>query len=182
MICDECQQRAVTVHITRVVNNHKTQLNLCDECAKKYQKQFSFGAGFEQDFSIHKFLAGLLDEDLGEKIPYETGLEIKCEKCGLTYADFSQHGRLGCGRCYDTFKAKMDPLLERIHGSSVHTGKVPGKTLSRHRDREQHDDRFMELNRLRKELQSLVEQELFEEAATVRDRIRELEASQGSTS
>ncbi len=178
MICDECQQRPVTVHLTRIANNRKTELHLCEDCAKKYQKQFS--AGFDHNFSIHKFLAGLLDEELTESPALEP--VVKCSMCGLTYGDFSKHGRLGCGRCYDTFRNKIDPLLERIHGSSVHSGKVAGSKSRQDAGNEKESGRIQEIERLRGELQSLVVQELFEEAAEVRDRIKELESSTGSTS
>lgn len=182
MFCDECQQRPVSVHITRIVNNQKTQLNLCEECAKKYQKQFSFGAGFEQNFSIHKFLAGLLDEDLENDFPVDTASVVKCEKCGMAYADFTKHGRLGCGQCYDTFRNRIDPLLERIHGSNVHVGKSPGKAFSQKTETAKDDNHLQEIDKLRKELQFLVDQELFEEAAKVRDRIKEMEAGPDSAS
>lgn len=174
MICDECQQRPVTVHLTRITNNRKTELHLCEDCAKKYQKQF---AGFDHSFSIHKFLAGLLDEDISESPAFEP--VVKCPMCGMTYGDFSKHGRLGCGQCYDTFRVKLDPLLEKIHGSSVHLGKVPGRKPKQEAGKEKENQ---EIERLRRKLQSLVEQELFEEAAEVRDRIKELESSTGSTS
>ena len=43
MMCQECQMRPATVHITKIVNNQKSQIHLCEECAK--QKQMSFSAG-----------------------------------------------------------------------------------------------------------------------------------------
>jgi len=170
VLCDECGERPATIHITKIVNNNRTKLNLCDQCAQKYQTQhFSFS--FEPTFSIHKFLAGLLDEDFdigqGIKIP-KTDAGLKCNKCGMTYAEFTRNGRLGCGECYETFRPKLKPLLNRIHGSSTHTGKIPkhlGENIRYKR----------ELEDLRRELKNLVAEERFEEAAVVRDKIRELE-------
>ena len=183
MICDECQKRPTKVHITRIVNGQKTNLSLCEECAKKYQKYFSPSPNPEQSFSIHKFLAGLLDEDFEEGVPLEFQTEDKCPKCGLTYGEFSVHGRLGCGQCYQTFKTRIDPLLEKIHGNNVHVGKLPGQVASAIYEEDiQADETQQELGKLRSELQALVAEERFEEAATVRDRIREIEAQIEGTS
>lgn len=190
MLCDECHKRPVKVHITRIINGQKTKLNLCEECAQKYQKFFTPGPGFGQSFSITKFLAGLLDDELEGGVSLETQQELKCPKCGLSYADFSVHGRLGCGECYNTFRSRIDPLLEKIHGSNTHYGKVPNRINifnvgTAEEDRtgnDRTDNKLRELDRLRSRLQFLVDRERFEEAATVRDKIRELEAQIEGTS
>ena len=153
MLCDECGKRPATVHITKIVNDHRTKLDLCEECAQKYKKQhFSFS--FEPTFSIHNFLAGLLEDEFdidigpGVTVPKtETGLQ--CDKCGMTFVEFSRNGRLGCGQCYETFREKLKPLLKRVHGNYTHTGKVP-KHLGE-------NIRFKrELEDLRRELKNLV--------------------------
>jgi protein arginine kinase activator len=35
MICQSCNQREANVHITKIINGVKTEMHLCDECAKK---------------------------------------------------------------------------------------------------------------------------------------------------
>ena len=179
MICDECKKRPTTVHIAQIVNGHKTQLSLCEECAKKYQKNISTGIG-DASFSIHKFLAGLLDEEVDKGVAPRVKADTTCSGCGLTYADFSAHGRLGCGQCYDAFQRKIDPLLVKIHRKNVHAGKFPQVVVDEELSEEVHAHR--ELDRLRSELQVLIDEERFEEAATVRDRIRELEGQIEGTS
>jgi len=173
LICDECKKRPTTVHITHIVNGHKTKLNLCEECAKKYQTKIPTGFG-DTNFAVHKFLAGLLDEELDKGISPRVKPDTTCPGCGLTYADFSAHGRLGCGECYDAFQRKIDPLLVKIHRKNVHSGKFPQAVVDEEFTEELRV--YKELERLRNELQMLVEEERFEEAATTRDRIRELEA------
>jgi protein arginine kinase activator len=176
LICDECQKRPVKVHITRIVNGQKTKLNLCEECAGKYQKFFT-PPNIGQNFSITKFLAGLLDDDLGGEVPFQPQTEISCPKCGLSYDDFSVHGRLGCGECYETFKTRIGPLLDKIHGNNKHVGKTPLHALRGDIGiKDSQDPLETKLNGLRSKLQELVEEERFEEAAAVRDEIRELEA------
>lgn len=179
MICDECKKRPTKVHITRIINGEKTKISLCEECADKYRKKPLFGTG-EANFTIQKFLAGLLDEEIDKDISPRVRPETTCTGCGLTYADFSAHGRLGCGECYTNFARKIDPLLVKIHRKNVHSGKVPRSMPGE--DLTQEVQAHKELDRLRRELQLLVEEERFEEAATTRDRIRELEAQLNSTS
>lgn len=167
MLCEECKQRPATVHITRIINNQKSQVNLCEECAREYHQQWGFG--FEPNFSIPQFLAALLQHEAPE-VPagWQEGAGLGCRACGLTYDEFRRTGRLGCAQCYAFFGDRLEPLLQRVHGVSRHVGKVPrraGGNLSIKR----------EIERLRAELERLVAAEEYEKAAQVRDRIRELE-------
>ena len=63
----------------------------------------------------------------------------------------------------------MLPLLENIHGDPPrHTGKVPRRLP-------QNKQMQSELVQLRKQLLQAVNKEAYEEAARIRDRIRQLE-------
>ncbi len=166
MICQECKKRQATVHLTKIINNNKTEVHLCQQCAGE-KGEFDFA--FEPKFSIHHLFAGLLDLDGFETtvgIPVTT--KIQCENCGLTYAQFSQIGRLGCSECYESFKDKLNILLRRIHGSTQHTGKVPLRSGSVLKIKK-------EIQELRSQLQKKIVDEEFEEAAKIRDHIRKLE-------
>jgi len=35
MICEVCRKNAATVHVTKVVNNVRTELHLCQQCARE---------------------------------------------------------------------------------------------------------------------------------------------------
>lgn len=167
MLCQQCQQRPATVYITKIVNNQKSQMNLCEECAREYQYQWGFGV--QPNFSLPQFLAGLLQHEPEIEPRAERAASLRrCDYCGLSYDEFRQTGQLGCNQCYENFRSRLEPLLRRIHGGSTHTGKVPrrgGGTL-----RLRHD-----IDQLRGDLQVLIANEEFEKAAQVRDRIRELE-------
>jgi protein arginine kinase activator len=93
---------------------------------------------------------------------------LACEACGISYVDFRNHGRFGCAHDYDAFKAELLPLLDSIHGDVKHLGKTP-RRLPRTQSAQ------VELTTLRRRLQQLVTEENYEEAARVRDRIKELE-------
>ncbi|HUW63366.1 MAG TPA: UvrB/UvrC motif-containing protein [Spirochaetia bacterium] len=169
MLCERCQQRAATVHITEIMNNQTKKLHLCEQCARDLQAQ-SFG--FLPQFEIHSFLAGLLDMGQGTAKSEEQGEQISCPHCGLTDSQFAQSGLLGCGHCYSTFKERMQPLVGRIHGHERHTGKVPERTGGYAR-------LIQQVERLKEELKQVVAREEFELAADLRDRIKELEKGIG---
>ncbi|AKX92989.1 hypothetical protein MTHERMOG20_12200 [Moorella thermoacetica] len=159
MLCERCQERPASVHVTRIINGEKTELYLCQECARELQPQLNF--------SIPQFLAGLLDYDPELEVKAPPAVE-RCPECGLTYEQFHETGRLGCPECYHHLAPRLDPLIRRIQGSSQHRGKVPRRAGGNLRLRR-------EIENLRARLQQLVQQEEFEKAAQVRDRIRDLE-------
>ncbi len=166
MLCQECNKAPATVHLTRIVKDKKTEVHLCQQCAsEKGELEFAF----EHKFPIHHFFAGMLDFDgLETPVGIPGTTKIQCNNCGLTYAQFSQIGRLGCSDCYGSFGDKLGSLLRRIHGSTRHTGKVPQRSGSAIKVKK-------ELEQLRKEMQQKIADEEFEEAARIRDQIRVLE-------
>jgi len=97
------------------------------------------------------------------------GAEVKCPRCGFTQADFKKAGRLGCPDCYKTFSDALDGLLKTMHKGTRHVGKVP-ESLRHSRDLA---DR---LKTLQKKLTRAVEAEDFEEAAILRDEIKQTSA------
>jgi len=165
MMCQECGKRPATVFITKIVNNHKEQIALCEECAKKYQQSWNFGV--VPDFSIHKFLANLLQET---EIDRSRGLEteVRCPNCGLTFSEFKETGKLGCGECYHTFDKALQPFIRRVQGTLQHGGKIPERIGGNLKVRQK-------LEKLKIKLQDAIRLEEFEEAARLRDEIREME-------
>ena len=161
MVCNICGKNQATVHLTEIIDDQITELHLCEECAQKK------GAQIESHFGLSDLLAGLAD--LGTQFnKTKTDVKLKCPKCGLTYEDFKKVGRLGCGECYNAFKEALVPLLKRIHGSTQHCGKSPkkiAKTVKAKND----------LEAIKEKLQKAIQKEDFEEAAKLRDKIRELE-------
>ncbi len=166
MLCDICGKNQATVHLTEIVDDQMSELHLCEECARNKSAQM------EQQFGLSDILAGMADFDKPLKAA-ET-VSLKCPNCGLTYAEFKKIGRLGCGDCYSAFRQYLAPLLKRIHGAVKHSGKAPanaGQVPGQPRANN-------ELQEMRRRLLKAVEQEDFEEAARLRDRIREMEENQ----
>ncbi|MFA5164788.1 MAG: UvrB/UvrC motif-containing protein [Candidatus Omnitrophota bacterium] len=158
MLCQVCGKNDATVEFTEIVNDEVKQLQLCDACAKKK------GIEMEQHFSIADFLAGLSEPDA--KGP-GGGPVLKCGNCGMTFNDFQKIGRFGCADCYTAFRENLLPLLKRIHGSTRHTGKAKKSESSDLR------------HTLQLKLKLAIDREEFEEAAKLRDLIRDLENKPG---
>jgi protein arginine kinase activator len=162
MLCQDCGKKEATVHLTQIVNDEKMELHLCRECAEKRR----FHTPFEgAPFPLAEFLASMLDQSLIKK-PSQVS-DTKCPTCGMFFSDFSKTGRLGCGNCYATFRVQFNDLLRKIHGSTRHLGKVPhmpGDVMKPLRDQ----------RKLQEELKKAIEEEDFEKAARLRDRIKAL--------
>ena len=163
MLCQDCNENPAAIVFTQIVNNEKTILQLCKECAEKRGLQSPLGSA---NFPIGDLLAGMAEEE--GKIETEEMKKRTCVQCGLTYADFKKAGRLGCSECYDTFIEGLKPLLRKIHGSNQHMGKIPVFE-------KEHVQRKKEIRKLREALKKAIKAEEFEKAAALRDRIHEME-------
>jgi protein arginine kinase activator len=147
------------LHITEVLGEDRyEEVHLCEDCAKKYLIEPQKKAGAK---------TGAAEEVAEEMDSPHAG--PTCDNCGISYLEFRNHGRFGCAHDYDAFKAELLPLLESIHGEVKHLGKTP-RRLPRAQSTQ------VELTTLRRRLQQLVTEENYEEAARVRDRIKELES------
>lgn len=167
MLCQECGKRQATLHFTKIVNGEKAELHICESCARERGELIP---GTSSGFSIHNLLSGLLDfenPNAGTKAPV-----LRCETCGMTYTQFSKVGRFGCSQCYKHFADRLDPLLKRVHGNTVHVGKVPKRAGGQFKTKR-------EIERLKKDMLGRIEREDFETAAQLRDRIRDLEKEIG---
>ncbi|NPV91776.1 MAG: hypothetical protein HPY50_13495 [Firmicutes bacterium] len=172
MFCERCQKRPATVHITKVLDQQKTEEHLCEVCAGE-QTEWGFAAA--PSFSpIQQFFFSLMNQpdSVQGKMKASPVDSIKCERCGTGYSEFTKEGKFGCVECYQSFNDQLEHLLRRIHGNSRHFGKVPrrgGRAISEKR----------QLNDLRTELKNAIKKEEFERAAMLRDRIREMEERAG---
>jgi len=150
---------SATVHLTEIVNGKKKEKHFCADCAQKQevlkQQQLNLNA-IVQSYMGH--VGGKTDELS----------RLTCPSCGIKYMEFKNAGRFGCPHDYQVFREPLLPLLERIHRGRQHVGKVPLNALK-------HAAQQAELRELRQQLRSAVEQETYEEAARLRDVIRQKE-------
>jgi protein arginine kinase activator len=169
MLCPECGSRPATFHFTKIVNGKKAEFHLCEHCAQEHGESIPV---FENGLSFHQLLSGLLNFELSPSGQKETDFDVvpegRCETCGLTYNQFGKVGRFGCADCYSAFKDRLTSLLRRVHGNTKHRGKIPERTKGELK-------LVRELASLKEDLAIKISQEKFEEAAVLRDQIRELQ-------
>lgn len=170
MTCSECKKRPATLYFTQIINGEKTEIKVCEVCAAKkgYINQM------EETYSLHDLLTGLFNFgssqlELQNENIFKQIEELQCPKCKITFDDFQRIGKFGCVDCYSTFKLKLDSIFRRVHsGNTKHIGKIPKR-------KGVHLHTKKELESYRQQLQQLIEQEEFEKAAIIRDKIKSLE-------
>lgn len=161
MLCCICKEREAKVHLTQIVGDKMQKVDLCEECAK------TKGMDDPTGFSLADLLLGL---GASQEIEQAAGGgQLKCPRCGFTQADFKKAGRLGCPECYNTFAEPLEGLLKSMHKGTRHVGKAP-ESFRQSRDI---SDR---LKLLQKRLAKAIEQEDFEQAAVLRDEIKQTSA------
>ena len=165
MLCCICKEKEATVHLTQIQGDKMQKVDLCEECAK--HKGVNDPAGF----SLADLLLGLgASQELEQA---GGGQELRCPRCGFTQADFKKAGRLGCSECYSTFAEGLEGLLKTMHKGVRHVGKIP-LALQQSRDLAER------LKALQKKLNKAVEDENFEQAALLRDEIKQMTAKLGN--
>jgi len=171
MQCNECEKNKATIHVTKITNGVKEETYLCEECAKKQQVLLNMNifkdnkSPKENLFSLKNFLAGMLDEKITEE---HLKTQDVCDVCGTTFYEFRKTGKLGCGNCLSVFRNSLIPAIKNIQGFEAHAGKIPKRAEGKHKLE-------IDIELLKKELKSKIEQEEFEDAANIRDQIKEME-------
>ena len=161
MLCTICKEKPATVHLTQIVGDKKQKLDLCEDCAKTkgINDPTSFGLA-DLDLVLGLGASQQLEQAAG-------GVELKCPRCGFTQADFKKSGRLGCPECYKTFADGLAGLLKTMHKGTRHTGKAPEALRA---TRENAD----KLKTLQTKLARAIKDENYEQAALLRDEIKQL--------
>ncbi len=156
--CDNCD-RPATVYLTEILGGEKIEKHLCEHCAA------AEGVTIKADIPISQ----LLEDFVLQTSDQQEGDELKCEVCGLTFKDFRQKGLLGCPNDYQVFGSALTSLMERSQeGAGQHMGKVPHRAGSDQKKQ-------TTILRLRAELQAAIVNEDYEQAAILRDQIKEFE-------
>lgn len=164
--CEVCHEREAVVHLTEGVGEDARTLHLCSRCAAER------GAGLGPDVLVPPLAAILAAMGSGGvMLAAAEANAAHCPACDATLGDFRASGRLGCPTCWTTFERPMRELLRRIHGATHHVGERPAtggageggeRAISQQRER------------LRASLAAAIEEERFEEAAALRDRLHAL--------
>jgi protein arginine kinase activator len=162
MKCDLCQEKA-TVFYTQVIDGKLKKSCLCETCAEAEGVTSPDGLLMPGELFGEKKLPpsplDLLEE--AKEQPTE------CPNCGFTLESLKRVGRLGCSKCYETFADEIEQRLPSLHKGVSHTGYFPEGLVKLH-------ELKSELEELNARLDEAIAEENYEEAASLRDKIRAL--------
>ena len=154
MKCEICKQQQASVAIKQTVDGEERELFVCTACAQRTAGPL-----------VTSLVELLLGAAVGLQLPERDTLV--CPECGLSRPEFRKRARVGCARCYETFARELTPMLRDMHSGDHHVGKTPARErLCRTR------------SELENELKSAIRAQRFEDAALLRDRIRNLRATE----
>jgi len=149
----------------QIINGIKTESHLCQECSAQMDSPISIDALFNGLLGSFLSMAAEKQSNREAHIHYEP-----CPICGMTFEDFKNAGgKMGCADCYRVFSKELASILKNVQASLRHEGKFPqrsGRAMFQKR----------EADRIRNLMKQAVEEENFEEAARLRDKIKALEA------
>jgi protein arginine kinase activator len=163
MICQICNKKAATIHLTEIIDGIRSEMHLCEHCAAEQ------GIASKSQISINELLSNLLSMQPTEgELFFDSDHDLQCSYCGFTLDQFRKQGVLGCPNDYEIFERALLPLIERAHnGKTNHCGKIPAKTPKDTRKQ-------MEISNLRRQLETAVKNEDYERAAKLRDELNQL--------
>jgi protein arginine kinase activator len=164
MVCESCGDEPASVHVVRIEAGSVSHSHLCSDCAQDMTDQ-SEGASlvFALPSALNGLIAGSALESAGHRLGRQS---LVCGVCGTSLTDLSHSGLLGCAACYEIFAEHLKGLGGSPAGN--HLGKIPNRAPVGAGE-------YREVLRLKRMLDELVETERFEEAASVRDRLAELD-------
>jgi len=164
MHCQICQKNEATIHLTEITDGLRSEMHLCEHCAQEE------GIAVKSHLPINELLANLLaTQPSDNELLGDSKQKIACPHCGFTLDQFAKEAVLGCPYDYEVFEKSLLPLIEKAHnGKTTHCGKVPSKTS-------EDTKKQTLLYTLRKKLEVAVQNEDYELAAELRDKINESE-------
>ncbi len=163
MKCTLCNKNEATIYYREIINGTEKKYALCPDCAAKKEMGAYTGGFFEKS---------IFDNFFASPSPMVKKQEEKrCNLCASTFKELQRSGKVGCPVCYSTFESELAPTLNRLYGNAVHKGLCP----ERLKKEETVEDK---LSALEKELRVAISEEKYEEAAILRDKIREMKSTE----
>lgn len=167
MKCNHCGNNEANTHFKRIINGKREEMYLCEECAKELGVMDDFD--FEP-FSMDSFFGNLLGAGVSA-LNSLAGID-RCTYCGSSFNDIVNSGKVGCAHCYEKFEDKLNPSIEKLHGRTKHVGK--SVTYTEEPDKKNEAEPVDEIKRLKAELKLAVQEQRFEDAVIIRDKINAL--------
>ncbi len=153
--CTDCK-KPIAIHYTEVLGDSMTEIVMCADCPQLKKKLQGEGCKNKKG---------------------ESQAEISCGHCGTTLESIRMGGHLGCNECYDLFQ---DAIIQELIQSEklpahitlnkklkvLHIGRAPGEKMEM--------TPSMRLLGLTEALNDTLKREDYEQAAILRDQIREI--------
>jgi protein arginine kinase activator len=161
MICERCHNAEATVHLTEIIKDVRSEVHLCESCAREI--------GFNSKISGIGSFMSVNQSDFADSDA------SVCPLCGTDDLEISENGRAGCPFCYTVF----DSAFSALCGDAPYNGKVPGNRSETVRESVNAEPvrENPSIESLKIELDTAVQDERYEDAAKIRDLIREREES-----
>ena len=171
MMCQSCGKKTATTHIKTIVNGKLAESTTSVPTAPSRR---ATAISSPTGAWISATCWGAL---WAARCPAATWAPV-ATTCGASFEEITQSGKIGCADCYRTFRSQLMPVIQRIHGTTRHKGKVPGGSALRitggqHQMVTVQESPLEEKKRL---LKQAIEKQDFEQAAVLRDEIKEMES------
>ncbi len=161
MKCEICGLKDAVIHIRQIQKDLVHELHICEECAQEK----GLIREEESELPIANLLSGLLE---GKDLTGAGEVKEACPRCGMKASEFRKQGKLGCAECFMAFDKEVRAIVSQMAARPRHVGRLPRSYSEQARTASASDG-------LREALRAAVEREDYEEAARLRDQIREAE-------
>lgn len=175
MRCEKCNEREAVVSYSTIDGNKMTEMHICQHCLQQLLSEELVHPLFQEP-NLNSLFNQILN--LFETQDVEAIEDKICPQCGTSLREFRETSLLGCSQCYETFYEELLEALPRIQGSTTHRGNRSDTTVLNEMKKdlkEQEAETNLKLESLRLDLESAVSEERYEDAAILRDKIRDLE-------
>lgn len=164
MICEICKIKTAVFHVQQFVGDNIYEMHLCRDCASK--KGISKD-GKSFDFSLSKLLTSFTQK---KTLPVKSGNELDtCKTCGTKVSEMKDDGQVGCPDCYNYFRSSIASAISYNGAYIYHKGKLPSKLKA-------YKTILIDKESLKRELEEAVNNEEYESAVIIRDKLTNLEA------
>jgi len=177
-MCQNCGKREANFHYTQIMNGEKKEIKLCSECAKQMGLD-DFEMPMTMDFP--SLLGDIFQqyEDASLLTDFIRPRELQCDSCHMTYDELLHTGKFGCAHCYEAFRDQISPILQSLHGNNKHVGRIGSiskeKIQFEENGKKEKKKEKSRLEECQEELKKAIKEERYEDAAKLRDEIKEIE-------
>lgn len=166
MLCEKCKKNEARINLVKIIKGQRQEVWLCENCARNISEiPFLNSINKDGDFPFQGILTGLISNMNNGLLDQ---VELTCPNCGMAYSEFKKNGKLGCSECYEEFSKSTEPLVTTATNIVKYDGKVPKRNKVELFQKKK-------LKNLKENLQKLILEENYEEAAIVRDSILTIE-------